>query len=134
MYSNTAKIIFNIRGKRETFFFKNRVLQFPTHPHQHNNQKKKTVDKKNKTKTKKTKKTETIRMFTAVHMEHDHLLKSPHLIKKDDPGVLTIQCSINRSSFNKAVCDIGSGINIMAKVTYEYLYGTMPLEPTYAQL
>jgi hypothetical protein len=22
----------------------------------------------------------------------------------------------------------------MAKVTYEYLYGTMPLEPTYAQL
>jgi hypothetical protein len=34
MYANTAKIIFNIRGKRETFFFKNRVLQFPTHPHQ----------------------------------------------------------------------------------------------------
>jgi hypothetical protein len=134
MYANTAKIIFNIRGKRETFFFKNRVLQFPAHPHQQNNQKKKTVDKKNKTKTKKTKKTETVRMDTAVHMEHDHLLKSPHLIKKDDPGVLTIQCSINRSSFNKDVCDTGLGVNIMSKVTYEYLYGTMPLEPTYAQL
>jgi hypothetical protein len=124
MYANTAKIIFNIRGKRETFF-KNRVLQFPAHPHQQNNQKKKTVDKKNKTKTKKTKKMKTVRMVTAVHMEHDHMFKSPHLIKKDDPGVLTIQCSINRSSFNKAVCD---------KVTYEYLYGTMHLEPTYAQL
>jgi hypothetical protein len=132
MYSNTAKIIFNIRGKRETFLFKNRVLQFPAHPHQQNNQKKKTVDKKNKTKTKKTKKMEIVRMVTTVHMEHDHLLKSPHFIKKDDPGVLTIQCSINRSSFNKVVCDTGSGINIMAKVTYEYLYGTMPLEPTYA--
>jgi hypothetical protein len=77
---------------------------------------------------------ETVRMVIAVHMEHDHLLKSPHLIKKDDPGVPTIQCSINRSSFNKAVYDTGSDINIMAKVTYEYLYGTMPLEPTYAQL
>jgi hypothetical protein len=61
MYANTAKIIFNIMGKRETFFFKNRVLQFLAHPHQQNNQKKKIVDKKNKTKTKKTKKTETVR-------------------------------------------------------------------------
>jgi hypothetical protein len=73
-------------------------------------------------------------MVTTVHMEHDHLLKSPHLIKKDDPGVSTIQFSINRSSFNKAVCDTRSGVNIMAKVTYEYLYGMMPLKPTYAQL
>jgi hypothetical protein len=46
----------------------------------------------------------------------------------------TIECTINRSSFQKAVCDTGLGINIMAKVTYEYLYGTMPLDPTYAQL
>jgi hypothetical protein len=67
-------------------------------------------------------------------MEHDHLLKSQHLIKKDDPSVPTIQCSINRSSFNKAIYDTGSGVNIMSKVTYEYLYGMMPLEPTYKQL
>jgi hypothetical protein len=26
MYANTTKICFNIKGKRETFFFKNRVL------------------------------------------------------------------------------------------------------------
>jgi hypothetical protein len=26
MYANTAKICCNIKGKRETFFFKNRVL------------------------------------------------------------------------------------------------------------
>jgi hypothetical protein len=77
---------------------------------------------------------ETVRMVTAVHREHDHQLTSPHLIKKDDLGVPTIECTINQSSFQKVVCDTGSGVNIMAKVTYEYLYGTMPLYPTYAQL
>jgi hypothetical protein len=75
---------------------------------------------------------ETVRMVTAVHREHDHQLKSPHLIKKDDLGVPTIECMINRSSFQNVVCDTGSRVNIMAKVTYEYLYGTMPLYPTYA--
>jgi hypothetical protein len=73
-------------------------------------------------------------MVTAGHRDHDHQLKSPHLIKKDDPGVPTIECSINRNSLQKAVCDTGSDVNIMAKVTYEHLYGTMPLHPTYAQL
>jgi hypothetical protein len=56
------------------------------------------------------------------------------LLKKDDLGVPTIECTINRISFQKAICDTGSGVNIMAKVTYEYLYGTMPLDPTYVQL
>jgi hypothetical protein len=73
-------------------------------------------------------------MVTAIYREHNHQHKSPHLIKKDDPGVPTIKCTINRNSFQKAVCDTGSGVNIMAKVTYEYLYGTMPLYLTYAQL
>jgi hypothetical protein len=77
---------------------------------------------------------ESVRMINAVHREHDRQLKSPYLIKKDDPGVPTIEFTINRSSFQKAVCDTGSDVNIMAKVTYEYLYDTMPLEPTYAQL
>jgi len=67
-------------------------------------------------------------------MEYDNLLKSPHLIKKDDPGVPTILCSINRCYFYNTTCDTGLGVNIMAKVTYEFLYGTMPLDPTYAQL
>jgi hypothetical protein len=77
---------------------------------------------------------ELVRVITAVHREHDHHLKSPYLLKRDDLGVPTIECTIYRNSFQKAVCDTGSGINIMAKVTYEYLYGTMPLDPTYAQL
>jgi hypothetical protein len=121
MYTNNAKICFNIKGKRDTFFFKDRVLQFPTcpqHPYENKN--------------KKPQNTKSARVITTVHKEHDHQLKSPYLLKKHDPGVLTIECTINRSSFQKDVYDTGSGVNIMAKVTYEYLYGTMPLDPTYA--
>jgi len=65
---------------------------------------------------------------------NNHLLKSPHLIKKDDSGVPTILCSINRCYFYNTVCDTRLGVNIMAKVTYEFQYGTMPMDPTYAQL
>jgi hypothetical protein len=76
---------------------------------------------KSKGKNKKPQQTEIVSMITAVHREHDHQLKSPHLIKKDDPGTLTIECTINRCSFQKAVYDTRSGVNIMAKVTYEFL-------------
>jgi hypothetical protein len=139
MYANTAKICFNIKGKRETFLFKDRVLQFPAHP-QHpyepkkkNNRRNKNRNK-NKNKSKKPQQMESVTVITAVHREHDHQLKSPYLLKRDDLGIPTIECTINKSSFQKAICDTGSGVNIMAKVTYEYLYGTMPLDLTYAQL
>jgi hypothetical protein len=135
MYANTAKICFNIKGKRETFFFKDRVLQFPAHPqHPYEPKKKNNQRNENKNKNKKPQQTESARVITVVHREHDHQLKSPYLLKRDDLGVPTIECTINRSSFQKAICDTGSSINIMAKVTYEYLYGTMPLDLTYAQL
>jgi hypothetical protein len=124
MYANTAKICFNVKGKRETFFFKDRVLQLS----------KKKNNRRNKNKNRKPQQMESVRLITAIHREHDHQLKSPYLLKRDDTGVPTIECTINRSSFQKVVCDTGSGVNIMAKVTYEYLYGTMPLDPTYTQL
>jgi len=73
-------------------------------------------------------------MVNAIRMEYDHLIKSPHLINKDDLGVSTILCSINRCYFYNTVHDTGPGVNIMAKVTYEFLYGTMPMDPTYVQL
>jgi hypothetical protein len=128
MYANTTKICFNI---------KDRVLQFPAHPQHPYEPKKKNNRRnknKNKNKSKKPQQMESARVITAVHREHDHQLKSPYLLKRDDLGVPNIECTINRSSFQKAICDTGSGVNIMAKVTYEYLYGTMPLDPTYAQL
>ena len=45
-----------------------------------------------------------------------------------------IECTIGQRIFHKTFCDIGSGVNIMFKVTYEYLFGDEPLFPTYIQL
>jgi hypothetical protein len=52
IYANTAKICFNIKGKRETFSFKNRVLQFPAHPQHTYEPKKNNRRYKNKSKSK----------------------------------------------------------------------------------
>jgi hypothetical protein len=100
MYANTPKICFNIKGKRETFFSKDRMLQFPTHPqHPYEPKKKNNWRNKNKNKNRKPQQMKSVRMLTAVHREHDHQLKSPYLLKRDDPGVPTIECTINGSSF-----------------------------------
>ena len=32
------------------------------------------------------------------------------------------------------LCDTGSGVNVIAAVTYQLLFETMPLKPTYIQL
>jgi hypothetical protein len=54
---------------------------------------------KSQGKNKKPQQMEIVSMITVVHREHDHQLKSTHLIKKDDLGTLTIECTINRFSF-----------------------------------
>jgi len=43
-------------------------------------------------------------------------------------------CNINGYNFYNTTCDTGSGVNIMAAVTYRLLFLTMPLKPTYIQL
>ena len=45
-----------------------------------------------------------------------------------------IECTIGKRIFHKTFYDIGSGVNIMSKVTYEYLFGDEPLLPKYMQL
>jgi hypothetical protein len=44
-----------------------------------------------------------------------------------------IECTIGQRIFHNTFYDIGSGVNIMSKVTYEYLFGNEPLFPTYMQ-
>ena len=73
-------------------------------------------------------------MINTLRSEYGHLLASPFLAKKDDPGVPMIECTIGQRIFHKTFCDIGSGVNIMSKVTYEYLFGNKPLFPTYMEL
>ena len=77
---------------------------------------------------------EPVNMINTLRSEYDHLLASPYLTKKDDPGVPMIECTIGQRIFHKTFYDIGSGVNIMSKVTYEYLFGDEPLFPTYMQL
>ena len=73
-------------------------------------------------------------MINTLRSKYDHLLASPFLTKKEDPGVPTIECTIGQRIFNNTFCDIGSGVNRMSKVTYDYLFGDEPLFPTYKQL
>jgi len=77
---------------------------------------------------------ESAKMVTAVQRGQDRRVKSPFLIKKDDSGVPSIECTINGYSFQKTLYDTGSDDNIMAAVTYHLLHGTMPLQPAYIQL
>jgi hypothetical protein len=77
---------------------------------------------------------ETVNMINTIWSEYDHLLAPPFLAKKDDSGVPTIECTIRQRIFHKTLCDIGLGVNIRSKVTYEYLFGNKPLYPTYMQL
>ena len=76
---------------------------------------------------------ESVNMINTLRSEYDHLLTSPFLAKKDDLGVPMIECTIGQRIFHKTY-DIRSGVNIMSKVTYEYLFGDEPLFPTYMQL
>jgi hypothetical protein len=46
----------------------------------------------------------------------------------------TIECTTGQRIFHNTFCDIGSGVNILSKVTYEYLFGDEPMFPTYMQL
>jgi hypothetical protein len=63
-------------------------------------------------------------MISTLRSEYNYLLTPLSLAKKDDPSVLTIECTI----------DVGSGVNIISKVNYEYLFGNKPLYLIYMQL
>jgi hypothetical protein len=75
-----------------------------------------------------------MKMINIVHMEYDHLLISPYLLKQDVLGIPTIKCMINQIIFHKTFYDTRLEVIIMAKVTYEYLFDKEPLYPTYVQL
>jgi hypothetical protein len=63
----------------------------------------------------------------------DHLIESPSVTKKEDPGHPTITCSIGPHVIHNAFCDLGASMNIMSKVTYDEILGG-PLSTTNFQL
>jgi hypothetical protein len=64
---------------------------------------------------------------------YGYLLNPTFITKKGDPGHPTIECSIRPQVFHNAFCDLGSGISVMSKVTYDNLLGG-PLSPTFILL
>ena len=113
IFAIAANISFYIKGRKETFSFKSKTTKIPEQPQY---EPRKRTNRRNK--SKKQVWTESTKMVTAVHRGEDRQLKSPFLIKKDDPCVPSIQCSINGYYFKKTLCDTRSGVNIMATVTY----------------
>jgi len=111
IHASAAKISFYIKGRRETFSFKNKTTQISK---QSRHEPRKRTNRRNRNKQVWT---ESAKMVTAVQGGQDHQLKSPFLIKKDDPGVSSIECTINGYSFQKTLYDTGSDVNIMAAVT-----------------
>ena len=128
IYASAAKISFYIKVRKETFSFKNKTTQISE---QSRHEPRKRTNRRNGNKQMWT---ESPKMVTAAQGGQDRQLESPFLIKKDDPGVPSIECTTNGYSFQRTLYDTGSGVNIMAAVTHQLLFGTMPLKPTYIQL
>jgi len=61
------------------------------------------------------------------------MLPKPFPIKKGDPRVPIIECTIIDTTFAHTICDTGSGYNIMSKQVYDDLFD-LPLYPTCIQL
>jgi hypothetical protein len=141
IYANTSKIVFTVNKQRERFNCKNKTLAPPVppeplpYPEPYNpiRERARGKNKKRRNKNKKAQPTQ-VMMINKVRNEYDYLIRSPMLREQDDPGTPTIHCSINQLNFYNAFCDTGSGVNLMAKVMYESIYGNMPLYPTYVQL
>jgi hypothetical protein len=139
IYADSNKICFTING-RKRFNFKKRTLNIQVHPQMlylYEDTTAAPTKKKNKNRRRNKAKhqaKETIWMVNTIDLELDQLLPSPYLTKLGDPGVPTIDCMIEGSTFYKTFCDIGSSTNIMFKVTYKHLYNTRPMYRTYVQL
>jgi len=117
IYASAAKISFYIKGRKEMFSFKNKTTQIQE---QSRHEPRKRTNRRNRNKQVWT---ESTKMVTAVHGGQDHRLMSPFLTKKDDLGMPSIHCSINGYNFYKTLCNTGSGVNIMAAVTYRLFVG-----------
>jgi hypothetical protein len=126
IYADAAKVIFTINGIKERFNFKNKILKAPAHPrypypreHEPVVEKKKRDIRRNKKNIRHQPHVKEVWMINTIQSENKNLFPSPLLRKCEDPGV---------------VCDTRSGINLMSKVTYELIYGELPLYSTYKML
>jgi hypothetical protein len=81
IYASAAKISFYIKGRKETFSFKNNTTQI-LEPSRHEPRKRTNRRNRNKQVC-----AESAKMVTAVQGGQDRRFKSPFLTKKDDPAL-----------------------------------------------
>ena len=96
IYADSTKICFMIKDRKEKFSFKNHILQSPGHPQTPYLPKEMIVSKKKNNQRRRKNKVrqpqeESVNMINTLRSEYDHLLASPYLAKKDDPGVSMIE-------------------------------------------
>jgi hypothetical protein len=132
IYADSAKIYFTINDRKERFSFKRRTLKAVVHPQTPYIYADPTAALKKKNNNRRRNKAKQQRedpvwMVNTVETKYNHILPSPYLTKKDDPGVPTIDCKIEESTFYKTFCDISSSVNIMSMITYKHFYGNRPL-------
>jgi hypothetical protein len=120
---------------------KNKILWAPAHPQYPYPQEYKPAVEKKRRDIRRNKKNnqpqlhvEEVLMINTIQSENKNLFFSPILPKLYNPRVPSIHCSINQWNFQRVVCDTGSDINLMSKVTYELIYGDLPLYSTYIML
>ena len=77
--------------------------------------------------------TETTQLITALNTENDHMLCKSFPIKRGDPRVPIIECTIKDTTFAHIICDTRSGYNVMSKQVYDELFDLL-LYPTCIQL
>jgi hypothetical protein len=73
-------------------------------------------------------------VINTIQSENENSFPSPLQPKLEDPRVPSIHCSINQWNLQRVVCDTESGTNLMSKVTYELIYGDLPLYSSYIML
>jgi len=84
IYASAAKISFYIKGRKETFSFKNKTTQISE---QSRHELRKRTNRRNRNKQMWTK---SAKMVTAVQGSQNRRFKSPFLTKKNDPSVPSI--------------------------------------------
>jgi hypothetical protein len=138
IYADTAKIIFTINGRKDIFSCKNKIIKAPAHPRYPYPQELELVIEEKRSDRRRNKKNNQphphVRegwMMNTIQSENKNLFSSPLLRKLEYPEVPSIHYSINQWNFQRVVCDTGSGINLMSKVTYKLIYGDLPLYSTY---
>jgi len=65
---------------------------------------------------------EATQLIIALNTENDHMLPKPFPIKRGDPGVPIIECTIKSTTFPHTICNTGSGCNVMSKQVYDELF------------